>query len=388
MFSRRIPGDLRPNALARLRDDRTRIPFDLTLSNPTLCGIPYPDGLLAPLGRAAGLAYLPDPLGSRGAREAVAEEYGRMGEAADPAAMVLTASTSEAYAFLFKTLCDPGDAVLVPAPSYPLFEHLAALEGVRAIPYPLDPTGGFQPDVHAAAGSGARALVAVHPNNPTGTYVGKAAAEELRSICAPSGMALIVDEVFHAYPLGAGENPAEVRGSFAGESETLTFRLNGLSKHVGLPQLKLAWILVSGPPELRDAALERLAFVADNYLSVGTPVQLSLRPILREGASVRKAILDRCSRNLAFLESSARSVPGVTVPRPAGGWSAVLRYPRVTEEERIALDLLEQDGVAVHPGYFFDFPEEGWLALSLLPPPAAFEEGVRLLLRRVEDAGV
>lgn len=381
MFSSRVPADLRPNALARAREARVRIPLDLTVSNPTLCSIPYPQDLLSPLSRIEGLAYLPDPVGTRGAREAVAEEYARLGETVDPASIVLTASTSEAYALLFKTLCDPGDSVLVPAPSYPLFEHLAALEGVRAKRYPLDPTGGFQPDLDGVDLDGAKAIVAVHPNNPTGTYVTLASGTELASVAERNGIALIVDEVFHAYALP----PASVPATFAGTGGALTFRLNGLSKHVGLPQLKLAWILVSGPDVLRLEALERLAFVADHYLSVATPVQLALRSILREGAAVRREILARCEANLAFLESAARVVPEVTLARPQGGWSAVLRFPRIVPEERLALELLERDGVAVHPGYFFDFPEDGWLALSLLPPPAIFEEGTSRLLARLAE---
>ena len=381
MFSRRIPADLRPNALAQLRAARDPIPFDLTVSNPTQCAIAYPEGLLDPLAAREGITYRPDPLGLRSAREAVVAEYDRLGEAVDPDRVVLSASTSEAYALLFKVLCDPGDAVLVPVPSYPLFEHLAALEGVRALPYPLDPTGGFQPDLAEVSEVDARALVAVHPNNPTGTYVGAAAASELASFCARTGTALIVDEVFHAYPLPPATPPA----SFAGPTEALRFRLSGLSKHIGLPQLKLAWIRVDGPRPLVDEAIERLAFAADNYLSVGTPVQLALGSLLEQGAVVRRAILERCIANLATLEREIAGVPGVTLVRPEGGWSAVLRFPRVVSEEALVLELLDRQGVAVQPGYFFDFPAEGWLALSLLPHGSVFEPGVRRLLERVSE---
>lgn len=380
MFSRRIPRDLRPNALARRRIEGARVLYDLTVSNPTLCGIEYPAGLLSRLGRPEGLVYRPDPLGVAGAREAVAEEYARLGVAVRMDSIVLAASTSEAYSLLFKLLCDPGDAVLVPAPSYPLFAHLAALEGVRAVAYPLDPTGLWQPDLHSVAGVQAKALIAVHPNNPTGTYLAPRSAEDLSSACARRDMALIVDEVFHAYPLP----PVVAAASFAGrDGEALTFTLNGLSKHVGLPQAKLAWMVVSGPASVAAEALERLAFVSDNYLSVATPVQLALPHLLREGAAVRRGILARCSRNLGALARAVGDVPGVTLERPGGGWSAVLRFPRVIGEEALALSLLDEDAVAVHPGYFFDFSEEGYLALSLLPPERIFDEGSRRVLRSI-----
>lgn len=379
MFSSRGPADLEPNALARMRAAREPIPYDLTLSNPTACGIEYPQGQLDPLSDRAGLIYRPDPLGLRSAREAVAAEYARIGQAPDPDRIVLTASTSEAYALLFKVLCDPGDAVLVPAPSYPLFEHLAALEGIRADRYPLDPTGNFQPDLSGIAHSNARAVIAVHPNNPTGTYLAPAAAYELESVCARGGMALIVDEVFRAFALP----PASAPASFTGPSAALRFRLNGLSKHAGLPQLKLAWILAEGPDALVQSAIERLAFAADTYLSVATPVQLAAGRLLETSAGVRDAIRKRCGANLDTLRRAAARVGEVTLVVPQAGWSVVLRYPRVTDEEALALELLERHGVAVHPGYFFDFPTDGWLALSLLPPPEIFAAGIRIVLERL-----
>jgi len=379
MFSRRIPTSLAPNLLSRARAKLRSIPHDLTQSNPTLCGIDYATDLLAPLSSPAGLAYDPDAQGLPSAREAVAREISRSGRTVDPGAIVLCASTSEAYSLLFRLLCDPGDAVLVPVPSYPLFEHLAALDGVRALAYPLDPGTGYDPDPGGIESAGARALVLVHPNNPTGTYVSPRAASEIVERCARLGIALIVDEVFHGYPLP----PATAAPSFAGAEEVLTFTLGGLSKHLGLPQLKLAWIAVSGPgPGVREA-LERLSFIADQYLSVGTPVQLALPRLFREGAAVREAIAARCLANLRALEAEIARAPWITLVRPQGGWSAVLRFPNVVEEEPLVLALLEEDGVAVHPGYFFDFPEDGHLALSLLPAPPVFVEGVRRVLERI-----
>lgn len=378
MFSRRLPPDLGPNRLALRRAAHPPL-FDLTLSNPTRAGIAYQAELLRPLGDPRGLAYEPDPCGLPAARTALAAECARLGRPADPASIVLTASTSEAYALLFKVLCDPGDAVLVPAPSYPLFEHLAALEGVRAEPYRLDPAQRFQPLLPAAPAPGVRAVVAVHPNNPTGTLLDPASGEALVAWCARHGRALIVDEVFLDYPL----DPARAPRSFAGTREALTFVLGGLSKSAGLPQLKLAWTRVSGPEAARARALEALAFAADSYLSVGTPVMAALTEILAASRAVREAILARCRANLAVLRAALAPCAGVTLVEPDGGWSAALRYPAVVGSEELALVLLEEDRVAVHPGWFYDFPGDGWLVLSLLPEPPLFAEGTARLVRRL-----
>ena len=378
MFSGRIPGDLRPNAIARARRE-TEVPFDLTVSNPTVCGIPYPETLLAPLARPGGLVYRPDPLGIEIARRGIAADYLRHGARVEPGRIVLAASSSEAYAFLFKLLCDPGDCVMVPVPSYPLFEHLAALEGVRAVPYALHAEDDWQPSLPEVLPERARALIAVHPNNPTGSYVEASAATSLALACTRRGLALIVDEVFLDYPLvRAGEAP-----TFAARSDVLTFTLGGLSKSLGLPQLKLSWIAVGGPRAEVDEALRRLEFVADSFLSVGTPVQLALPLLLAEAAPVRTAILERCRANLGTLRGAVAGVPCVTVPAPQGGWSAVVRFPSTIGEEALAIELLQQDGVAVHPGYFFDFPADGYLVVSLLPQLELFAEGAGRLLRRI-----
>ncbi|HQT95246.1 MAG: hypothetical protein B7Z61_06840 [Acidobacteria bacterium 37-71-11] len=381
MFSGRVPSDLAPNRIAAARAAAAP-PFDLTASNPTACGIAYPAGLLDALADRAGLAYRPHPRGLESARGAAAAEYRRWGVEVDPERIVLTASTSEAYAFLFKLLAEPGDAVLVPSPSYPLFEHLARVEGVEALPYHLNPELGWRPDldVIASAPAGVRAVVVVHPNNPTGSFVHPDDAAAIERLAVTRGWAVIADEVFLDYPLAGGAGSGR---SFAGRERALTFALGGLSKSVGLPQLKLAWIVAGGPQELVDAALARLEFIADTFLSVGTPVQLALPALLRDGAPVRAAILERCRTNLDELQRAAAAVPEVSVAPPGGGWSAALRVPAVVGEEELALELLEEDGVAVHPGYFFDFPSAGTLVLSLLPDPAAFAEGVRRLLARV-----
>jgi aspartate/methionine/tyrosine aminotransferase len=370
VLSRRFPHDLSPNAYAVARSRHGPIPLDLTVTNPTACGIPYPSDILGPLASPAGLAYRPDAKGLLSARRAVAAMYVTRGAAVDPEQVVLTASSSEAYAFLFKLLGNPGDGVLVPTPSYPLFEHLAALEGLRAIPYPLDGANGWQPRRPNRTPNGARAAIVVHPNNPTGTFVEPGAAEALAG-----ALPLIADEVFLDFVLREGFHP-----SFAARTEGLTFALGGLSKSIGLPQLKLSWIVVSGPAKEVRAALDGLEFIADNYLSVATPIQEALPEILRRGATVREAIRSRCGANLGRARALVAPERGVELIEPAGGWSLVLRFPRVVGEEALVLELLEHRGVAVHPGYFFDFPAEGYLVLSLLPRPEIFEIGMRAVL--------
>jgi alanine-synthesizing transaminase len=381
MFSTRTPADFRPNPLSEARA-RARVRFDLTISNPTQCGIAYPQELLRTIGGDEGLVYRPDPRGLEGARTAVAREYERHGITADPKRIVLTASTSEAYAFLFKLLCEPGDAVLVPAPSYPLFEHLARVEGVRPVTYRLDAEHGWRidPEELGTADAPVRAVIAVNPNNPTGSFVHPDDAERLERACARRGWALIADEVFLDYPLAGGPGSDH---SFAATGSALTFALGGLSKSAGLPQLKLAWTVVSGPGDLVRPALERLEFIADTFLSVATPVQLALPRLLTDGLQVREAIRERCRTNLAALATRVASLPSLELLAPGGGWSAVVRFPAVVGEEELALELLRKDGVAVHPGYFFDFARDGYLVVSLLPEAEMFAAGADLLVARI-----
>lgn len=380
MFSRRVPGDLRPNALAEAAKARGGCPFDLTVSNPTAVGIEFPPDLLTGLAELGGLAYRPDPKGLRSARETVAAAYAVRGTSVDPERIVLCSSTSEAYGLLFRLLCDPGDSVLVPVPSYPLFDHLAALDAVRALPYLLDPDVHGQPHLETNEIAPARAVLVVHPNNPTGHHVAPETAARLASACASASAALIADEVFLEFPL---DGPP--RESFAGRRECLTFTLGGLSKSVGLPQLKLAWIVASGPGRVVAEAIDRLEYVNDAYLSASTPVQRALPEILRRGEAVREAILARCHRNLATLDRFLDPRGSVSAMRPEGGWSAVLRVPALDDDETVALRLLREDGVAVHPGSFFGFPAPGRLVVSLLPDPALFEEGVRRLRDRLSS---
>jgi aspartate/methionine/tyrosine aminotransferase len=383
MFSSRVPSDLAPNRLARAvasarrRSDRF---IDLTETNPTKVGISYPDDLLAPLADPAALAYEPEPFGLPHARRAVADVYERLGLPAQAERVVLTASTSEAYAYLFKLLCEPGDEVLVPVPSYPLFEHLTRLESVITRTYPLEYHGLWAIDfdaLTAAIGPRTRAILVVSPNNPTGSMLGREELDRLAAICAERSLALIGDEVFLDYRL----RPRTDAASVLEQDQALTFGLGGLSKSTGLPQLKLGWIVVAGPAPLAEQALARLEIIADSFLSVGTPVQQAAGKLLARGREVRERIVARVTENLSQLEQIAIEWPVCSPFRVEGGWSAVVRVPAWRTEESLVIDLVEQEGVLVHPGFFFDFPREAYLVFSLLPEVTAFREGASRALR-------
>ncbi|MEO5819225.1 MAG: pyridoxal phosphate-dependent aminotransferase [Vicinamibacteraceae bacterium] len=380
--SHRVPS-LAANRLTMARNtlkNQGILPIDVTGSNPTRAGLTYPDDLLAPLGAPAGLRYAPDPRGLLEARTAVAGEFARHGARVDPGRIVLTASTSEAYAFLFKVLCDPGDEVLVPVPSYPLFEILSGLEAVRAVPYPLDPHGGWSYDIGAIAArvtDRTRAVVVVSPNNPTGTVLSSDDVRALSACCASHGLTLIADEVFVDYRFAAaGAAPPTVLT----DATCLTVSLGGLSKAVGLPQLKLAWMGVGGPDDEVADLLERLDLVGDSFLSVGTPIQAALPAILTGGGVVREQIRQRLDHNLTALREWLAAAPALQLLEPAGGWTAVLRVPATDGEEALALDLLQRHHVVVQPGYFYDFPTEAWLVVSLLVEPEPFARGIERIL--------
>jgi hypothetical protein len=383
MFSGRTRWDLRPNRLAeRLAAKRAagvRV-LDLTESNPTRADLPYPADVLAPLARAEARRYEPLPFGLPAARAAVASDFGRRGFPLGPDRVVLSASTSEAYAFLFKLLCDPGDEVLVPRPGYPLFEFLATLESVQVRAYPLAHDGEWHVDVAAlrsAVGPRTRAIVVVSPNNPTGGYLKGDECSALEALCAERSIALVSDEVFADYSFRDDPRRAV---SVARDGPALAFALGGLSKSCGLPQLKLAWTAVTGPEPLRLEALARLEVVADTYLSVSTPVQVAAPELLARREELQAPIRARVRGNLEALRAAIRPGSPASLLEPEGGWSAVLRVPATrTEEERVTR-LLEERDVLVHPGYFFDFPHEAFLVLSLLAPEADFAEGVTRLL--------
>ena len=387
MFSSRTQWDLAANRLARLlgeKRSRGETVLDLTESNPTRVGLPVPSNLLEPLAQPAALRYEPAPFGLHAACAAVAADFARRGLALDASQILLTASTSEAYAFLFKLLCDPGDEVLVPVPGYPLFEFLARLESVRVRAYASAWDGEWHVDLPAlrsAVSPRTRALVVIHPNNPTGAFLKGAELEALEELCAARGIALISDEVFADYAFRAEPRRA---ASVARDGPALAFALGGLSKSCGLPQLKLAWIAVNGPERLRREALARLEVVADTYLSVSTPVQVAAAGLLARREELQGPIRTRVGGNLDLLKARLGAGSPATLLEPEGGWNAVLRVPATVSEEERVTRLLEQRTVLVHPGYFFDFPSEAFLVLSLLPPPGVFAEGLDRLLTDVE----
>ena len=387
MFSSRLHWDLRPNRLAQalgaLRRQRAEI-LDLTESNPTRAGLSYPGEMIVrAFDDTRALVYEPAPAGMRSARGTLADCYAARGLIVDPASIFLTASTSESYGWLFKLLADAGDELLVPRPSYPLFEFLAQMELVRVVHYPLVYDDGWSIDLDAlaqAVSERTRAIVLVNPNNPTGSFVKRRELERLVALCAERGLALVSDEVFADYRFGP--DPERV-SSLTGIDEVLTFCLSGLSKIAGLPQMKLGWIIIGGPAALRSEAIERLELIADTYLSVGTPVQHALPKLLEAGESVRQQIAARLRENLAVLRDLIDDGSAAQVLKLEGGWYSTLRVPRTKTEENWCLDLLEQDKVLVQPGFFYDFESEAYLVLSLLTPTDAFREGVKRLVRRL-----
>lgn len=382
MFSNRLPGHAEVNALsqavASLRAAGTAF-VDLTDSNPTRVGLPYPADLFSAASSDRALGYDPQPFGLRSAREAVAADYARRGVSVDASDIVLSASTSEAYSWLFKLLCNPGDSVLIPQPSYPLFEHLTRLEAVRAVPYRLEYHGRWEIDLASlvAAPDDVRAVLLVSPNNPTGSYVTVREAEALASICRDRGWAIVADEVFAEYALEALSPATEVVRDLG----VLSFTLGGASKSLGLPQVKLAWTIVGGPSKSRADALSALELIADTFLSVNTPVQVAAPDLFLRGAGVRRSIQLRLSRNVAAAREHVHGYPACEVLRAEGGWSVVVRVPATRSEEALALGLLQQEHILVHPGFFFDFPHEAFVVVSLLSPEDVFADAFRRVLR-------
>jgi aspartate/methionine/tyrosine aminotransferase len=382
MLSNRLAPHAEINALTRAIDAQLAAGAaiaDLTESNPTRAGIPYPADLLCTMADARALRYDPVPFGMMSARDAVARDYARRGVTVDPAHIVLSASTSEAYSWIFKLLCDPGTSVLVPQPSYPLFEHLTRLDSLRAVPYRLEYHGRWEIDLDAIASApdDTRLVLLVSPNNPTGSYVSRREAEAVADVCRRRGWALVADEVFAEYSLEVSAPATEI----VRDSGVLSFTLGGASKSLGLPQVKIAWMLVDGPPALRDGALSGMELIADTFLSVSTPIQIALPDVFARAGSVRAAIHDRVARNLARARQIAPRYPACTLLGVEGGWSAVIRVPAVNGEEQLAIDLLNREHVLVHPGYFFDFPHEAFVVVSLLPPEDVFGDAFDRVLR-------
>ncbi len=389
MFSKRFQQNATPNALSLLLEAkkyRGDTIFDLTESNPTRVGLSYDfDEIRSALSSPAMLTYAPDPRGLDAARSAIAGYYRDVGETIDRDSVFLTASTSEGYTFLFKLLADPGDEILVPAPGYPLLAYLAEFENLTAVSYPLrcDDAGSWHIDLdvlQALITPKTRAIVVVSPNNPTGSYVKPHELTVLDDICRGRDVSVIVDEVFFDYP--TTEAPPRI-ASAVNRLESLTFVLNGFSKIMGLPQMKLAWIVATGDPERVRAARSHLEMLLDFYLSVSAPVQHAAQRLLAGRRNIQQQIRERTAANRRLLDA-ALAGSGVCRRLPIeGGWYAVIdSYPAAFDETRI-LQLLEQDHTLVHPGYFYDFRHEGFVVVSLLPPENIFKAGIGRLLSRV-----
>jgi alanine-synthesizing transaminase len=385
MFSDRTKWRLSPNALARaLTEARTsgREILDLTVSNPTEAGIrPNAEIVLAALANPEAMHYDPQPRGLLEARQALCRYYQESHDVLDldPERLLLTTSTSEAYSYVFGLLCNPGAEILVPKPSYPLFEFLADLADVKLVPYPLLYDHGWQIDFDSLNKSSTpqtRAVILVHCNNPTGSYVSAAETAALNIFCLDRGLALIADEVFLDYPHDGAR-----RHSFVTNADALTFTLSGVSKISALPQMKLAWVATSGPEGAVTEAGGRLEIIADTFLSMNAPVQLAASVLVDQRKKIQPVLLDRVRLNLAELDRQLAGRPSCSRLEVEGGWYVVVRVPVIESDEELAIRLLREASVSVHPGHFYDFPGEGYLVLSLITDPADFRKGVARLLR-------
>ena len=383
MFSHRTNWKLTRNrlteALEEVRASGARV-LDLTISNPTRASLRYDaPRILQALASPQAMDYDPQPKGLPSARAALAAYYQTAhGIHLDPERLILTTSTSEGYGFVFRLLCNPGDELLVPKPSYPLFEFLADLQDVTLVPYPLIYDHGWQmdfPSLEKAVTGRTRGVVVVHPNNPTGSYVHPQEQEALNRFCRKHELALISDEVFLDYA-----HDQASRQSFAANHSVLTFTLSGVSKVSALPQMKVAWIAAGGPAAEVEAALARLEIIADTYLSMNAPVQWAVPALLEQRTSIQKQLLDRVLGNLADLDRQLATQKPCQRLIVEGGWYAVLRVPVTQTDEELAVDLLRRKSVLVHPGHFYDFPGEGYLVLSLIGSREEFAEGVKRLL--------
>jgi alanine-synthesizing transaminase len=382
MFSDRTGWNLERNklseALAKRRSSGLPL-IDLMQSNPTQCGFHFDaQKILAALNNPASLQYDPDPQGLPQAREAVAAYHRSRNCQISIDDIFLTTSTSEAYSFLFRMLCNPGDELLIPQPGYPLFNFLAEIQDVSLVRYPLVYDYGWQIDFHAlqqAITSRTRGIIVVHPNNPTGHFCKPGEIERLNQICRDRYIAIISDEVFLDFSLAPNAPP-----TFASNNEVLTFTMSGLSKISGLPQMKVAWLTVAGPTALKQQAIARLEMIADTYLSMNTPIQLALPVLLEQRRQFRKQWLTREQDNLAYLDKHLESQKLCSRLKMEGGWYAVMKAPSVMGDDEVALELLTTRGVYVHPGHFYDFPSDGYWVVSLITPEREFAEGIDALL--------
>ena len=382
MFSDRTNWNLDTNRLSEVLAQHRAAGkplLDLTASNPTNCGFDY-DGqtILRALCNSAALAYEPDPSGLISARRAVVRYYAARGSEVHVEDVILTTSTSEAYSFIFRMLCNPGDEILVPEPSYPLLDFLADIQDVKLARYPLVYDYGWQVDFQAleqAITNRTRGVIVVHPNNPTGHFFKSGEAARLNAICSERELAVISDEVFLDFALVGSRPP-----SFAANTGALTFTMSGLSKISGLPQMKTAWLIAGGPMELKKPALARLEVIADTYLSMSAPVQLAAPVLLEQRHGFQKQLMERVRRNLAELDRQLAAQSTCVRCELEGGWHAVLRVPATRSDEDLAIELLSRNNVYVHPGHFYDFPSDGYLIVSLMTRDEHFAEGIQLLL--------
>ncbi len=382
MFSRRTDWRLAPNRFTQVQQElraEGREVLDLTISNPTRAELHYDaESILHALINPKALDYDPQPKGLRSAREAVAGYYGREHDEIDPESIVLTTSTSEGYSYVFGLLCNAEDEILVPKPSYPLFEFLADLQDVKLVPYPLIYDHGWQidlPSLYKAVNHRTRAVVVVHPNNPTGSFVVDQERAALNQFCSEFDLALVADEVFLDYA-----HDGAPRATFATNRDVLTFTLSGLSKISGLPQMKLAWIVTGGPSETESAALARLEVIADTYLSMSAPIQLAARALLEQRHSIQPVLLDRVRANLSELDRGLAKQKTCRRFDVEGGWNAVLRVPVTQSDEDLAIEILRKTSVLVHPGHFYDFASDGCLIVSLITPLGDFRRGISQVL--------
>src|SRR5215472_5956997 len=384
IFATRAQWNLAPNrlseALARHRAAGKPL-LDLTVSNPTECGFFYDqNAVLDAFRNPEALKYEPTPRGLAPARRAVSAYYAEHGASLAIQDIILTTSTSEAYSYVFRLLCNPGDEILIPAPSYPLFDFLADIQDVKVVRYPLVYDHGWQIDFYAleqAITPRTRAIIVVHPNNPTGHFTKREEREKLNALCAAGGLALIADEVFLDSLLDA-KQPAPA--SFAGNQGALTFTMSGLSKICGLPQMKAAWLVASGPDHLKQEALARLEVIADTYLSINAPVQLAMPSLLARRGGFQAQLVTRVRQNLGHLDCQLAEQKVCKRLEMEGGWYAILRVPATQSDEGLALSLLNDFGVYVHPGHFYDFSAEGYLVVSLIAPAEDFSAGLSRLL--------
>ncbi|HEV7674264.1 MAG TPA: pyridoxal phosphate-dependent aminotransferase [Candidatus Angelobacter sp.] len=381
MFAARTNWNLKPNRLAealeRHKSSGRRL-LDLSASNPTECGFKYDaPAIMRALCAPASLQYHPDSKGLNSARQSVSDYYAEHGEWVSVDDLILTASTSEAYSFIFRLLCNAGDELLIPTPGYPLFDFLADVNDVKLIRYSLFYDHGWHIDVHAlkqAITPRTRGIIVVHPNNPTGHFTKLGETAQLNQICAEHRIAIIADEVFLDFSLDARQK------SFAANAGALTFTMSGISKISGLPQMKFAWLAVSGPQDIKREALARLEMIADTYLSLNAPIQLAAPVLLRTRAPFQQQIMDRVRNNLAELDLQLARNPHVSRLAVEGGWYVVLRIPATRPDEELAIGLLDKHDVYLHPGHFYDFPGDGYLVVSLITPEQDFSQGTQQLL--------